>query len=203
VVKPSTSLHRCVESYAEFTTLVSVRIVGAVAGGCRNCGPPDSRHELDAVTDASQAARRPHDTLAQKLDRLFRTVRPKGRGEYSPDEVSAAIASRGGPTISSSYLHMLRKGQRDNPTKKHLEALADFFGVPPAYFFDDEAAARISAELDVLMSLRDTEVRQIALRATGLSAESLATVREVIERVRQLEGLGGNDADRTAPSGTA
>jgi transcriptional regulator with XRE-family HTH domain len=159
--------------------------------------PPDSNDDPDVVSDASQIPERPRETLSQKLDRLFRTVHPRGRGEYSPDEVSAAIASRGGPTISSSYLHMLRKGQRDNPTKKHLEALADFFGVPPAYFFDDDEAARISAELDLLIALRDLEVRQIALRATGLSAESLATVREVVERVRQLEGLGESDVHPT------
>ncbi len=128
-------------------------------------------------------------TFAEKLDRLFRTVRPQGREEFTPDEVSSAIAKRGGPTISSTYIYMLRRGQRDNPTKKHLEALADFFGVPPAYFFDDETAARVNAELDVLVALRDASVRDIALRATGLSSRSLATIREVVERVRQLEGL--------------
>jgi ESX-1-secreted protein regulator len=134
-------------------------------------------------------------TFAEKLERLFRTVRPQGRDEFTPDEVSSAIAKRGGPTISSTYIYMLRRGQRDNPTKKHLEALADFFGVPPAYFFDDDTAARVNAELDLLVSLRDASVRDIALRATGLSSRSLATIREVVERVRQLEGL------EDAPSG--
>jgi transcriptional regulator with XRE-family HTH domain len=86
-------------------------------------------------------------------------------------------------------MYMLRKGERDNPTKKHLEALADFFGVPAGYFFDDVTAARVESELDALVALRDSPVREIALRAAGLSAQSLATIREVVERVRQLEGL--------------
>jgi transcriptional regulator with XRE-family HTH domain len=144
-------------------------------------GPPDPGEPIAAEDTAA--------TFAQKLDRLFRTVHPKGREEFTPDEVSSAIARRGGPTISSTYIYMLRRGQRDNPTKKHLEALADFFGVPPAYFFDDETAARVNAELDLLVALRDASVREIALRATGLSSRSLQTIREVVERVRQLEGL--------------
>jgi transcriptional regulator with XRE-family HTH domain len=133
-------------------------------------------------------------TLAEKLDRLFRTVHPRNRPEISYEDVAQAIRSRGGPTISATYLWQLRKGVRDNPTKKHLEAIADFFGVPPAYFFEDEDAERIDAELELLAALRDASVRQMAMRAFGLSAESLTAIREMIERVRQLEGLpNGND----------
>lgn len=134
-------------------------------------------------------------TMAEKIDRLFRTIHPRDREEYSFEEVASAIRDRGGPTVSATYLWQLRKGLRDNPTKKHLEALADFFGVSPAYFFDDEAAARIEAELDVLAALRDASVRQIALRAFGLSAQSLAAIAEMVERVRQLEGLPDTEAD--------
>jgi transcriptional regulator with XRE-family HTH domain len=128
-------------------------------------------------------------TLAQKLDHLFSTVHPGDRGEYSFEEVARALQARGGPTISATYLWQLRKGLRDNPTKRHLEALADFFGVPPAYFFDDAVTARIDAELGLLAALRDASVRQIALRAAGLSPESLGAIAEMVERVRQLEGL--------------
>jgi transcriptional regulator with XRE-family HTH domain len=86
---------------------------------------------------------------------------------------------------------MLRTGKRDNPTLKHLEALAAFFGVPAAYFFDDEASAKIDQELHLLITLRDSDVRALALRMADLSPESLGTLADVIERVRQLEGLEG------------
>ncbi|WP_206442210.1 hypothetical protein [Streptomyces boncukensis] len=36
-----------------------------------------------------------------------------------------------------------------------LKALPGFFGVPPAYFFDDAAAERIDAELALPSALRD------------------------------------------------
>jgi transcriptional regulator with XRE-family HTH domain len=128
-------------------------------------------------------------SLAAKVNHLFRTVRPSTGGEYTFEEVAETIRAKGGPTISATYLWQLRKGLRDNPTKRHLEALAGFFGVPPAYFFDDAEAERIDAELALLTALRDAPVRQIALRANGLSAKSLETIAEMVDRVRELEGL--------------
>lgn len=135
-----------------------------------------------------------HDTqaqtsgLARKIDRLFKDVHKGGR-EHSAEEVAAGLREMGGPTISSTYIWQLRTGKRDNPTKKHLEALAAFFRVPVAYFFDDEAAQRIDAELDLLVAMRDTGVRSIALRTVGLDAGSLQAVRSVVDQLRSLQHL--------------
>jgi transcriptional regulator with XRE-family HTH domain len=128
-------------------------------------------------------------TLADKLDHLFRTVHPRGRGEYSYTEVAKAIEERGGPTVSSTYIWQLRRGARDNPTKRHLEALAGFFGVSPAYFFDDAEADRVDQRLLLLATLRDTSARQIAARLPGLSEDSFAVLAEMVGRLRELEGL--------------
>jgi transcriptional regulator with XRE-family HTH domain len=134
-------------------------------------------------------------TLAEKLNHLFETVHPPGRPEFSSEDVAEGIRVRGGPTISATYIWQLRKGLRDNPTKKHLEALAEYFGVTPAYFFDEEAAERIEAELELLAALRDAPVRHIALRASGLSPQSLRAIAEMIDRVRELEGLQDGDTE--------
>ncbi|GIH64700.1 MULTISPECIES: helix-turn-helix domain-containing protein [Microbispora] len=135
-------------------------------------------------------------TLADKLNHLFATVRPRGGGEYSLEDVAETIRQKGGPTISATYVWQLRKGIRDNPTKRHLEALADFFGVPPAYFFDDAATQRIDAELQLLSALRDASVRRIALRASGLSPKSLDAITDMVDRVRELEGLPETSPER-------
>ncbi len=148
--------------------------------------------------------RRPPPSLASKLDRLFQAVRPGGRGEYSYQEVADAIRAEGGPTISATYLWQLRKGLRDNPTRNHLAALARFFGVSPAYFFDDDAAELVDAQLSLLAAMRDTSVRSVALRAAGLSLESLAAVQVVIDHARRLEGLKDEADPGDQPSaGTA
>jgi transcriptional regulator with XRE-family HTH domain len=128
-------------------------------------------------------------TLAARLDRLFRTFRRPDHSEYTYEEVAKALAARGGPTISATYLWQLRTGRRDNPTKHHLEALADFFGVSPAYFFDESAVERIDQQLELLASLSDARVSQIALRSHGLSGASLEAIRGIVENARKLEGL--------------
>lgn len=128
-------------------------------------------------------------TLADKVDYLFRSVRRSSRREYSNEEVSAAIARDQNVSVSASYLWYLRTGQRDNPTFKHLNALAKFFGVPPAYFFDDATTSQVEAELALLTAMRDAGVRDVALRVSGLSARSLDAITDVITRVRELEGL--------------
>jgi transcriptional regulator with XRE-family HTH domain len=130
----------------------------------------------------------PAKTLAEKVDHLFSVVHPP-TGEYTHEQVATAIADAGGPTISATYLWQLRKGKRDNPTLKHLEALSSFFGVPAAYFFDEATTAAVDAELALLHALRDDQVRQLATRASGLSPETLKMMIDMVERARQLEGL--------------
>ncbi|MGW1976490.1 hypothetical protein [Streptomyces sp. NPDC001889] len=61
--------------------------------------------------------------------------------------------------------------------------------MPVTYFFDDEIAKRLGAELDVLERLRQGNVQRVALRAVGLSDKSMDTVLAMIDRVRELEGL--------------
>ncbi len=125
-------------------------------------------------------------TLAEKLDALFRAVHPRGR-EYTHEEVARGAEALGGPTISATYVWQLRKGMRNNPTKRHLEALAGFFGVPPAYFFDDEASDRIAEELELLAALRDEDVRSMALRAADLSPPARAALTQLIEQLRETD----------------
>ena len=81
---------------------------------------------------------------------------------------------------------------------KHVEGLAAFFGVPVNYFFKDEVAAHVEAELDLLLALREGPIRQIALRAAGLSIESLRAIAEMVEHVRRLEGLPDSSPSRGA-----
>lgn len=130
----------------------------------------------------------PENALADKLNHLFTNVVPAGRPPYSSEEVARAITADGTP-VSGSYIWLLRKGQRDNPTLRHLEGLAKFFGVPPAYFFDDQVTAAVDTDLDLLMALRDAGVQKLALRTAGLSPKSISSIAEVVERVRELEGL--------------
>lgn len=134
-------------------------------------------------------------SLAERLDHLFRTVRQPDGAEYTHEEVAAAIRERG-ITISHTYVWQLHTGVRDNPTKRHLEALAEFFGVPASYFLDEDVE-HIDAQLELLSALRDGGVRSVALRAVGLSPRSLDAIRGMIEHARQIEGLPDDSATRS------
>jgi transcriptional regulator with XRE-family HTH domain len=143
------------------------------------------------VTEAEPSA---PATLAAKLDYLFRVMRPKGGGEYTYREVAQQINDSGtATTISASYLWQLRRGEKTNPTIKHIEAIAKFFGVPPSYFLDDTAAEQITAQLELLAAMRDNDVREIATRVSDLSPNTLKMIKNVIENARQLEGLTDNN----------
>lgn len=131
-------------------------------------------------------------TLAAKIDQLFHVVRRPDREQYSNEEVAKACRAATGESFSTTYLWQLRTGRRDNPTKRHLEALAQFFGVPPAYFFDDEQSTKIAEELALLGALRDAGVRDVALRAVTLSADGLDTISDMIDAIARREaGRGG------------
>lgn len=140
-------------------------------------------------------------SLASRIDRLLATVHPKGRGPYTYDEVADGIRTQGGPTISSAYLHQLHRGKRDNPTKQHLEALAKFFGVPVAYFFDDTQAALVDEEIALLKVIRDREIKDLALRALELGPEARRSVAVIIEELGRI-GESANPPNRRRRSGT-
>ncbi|ADI04156.1 hypothetical protein SBI_01035 [Streptomyces bingchenggensis BCW-1] len=139
--------------------------------------------------------------LADKIDTLFKVVRRPDRQQYSHEEVARACREATGETFSATYLWQLRTGRRDNPTKRHLEALAQFFQVPPAYFFDDEQGAEIARELELLGALRDAGVRDVALRAVNLSPEGLGTISDVIDAIARREAEAA--AETKAEKGSA
>jgi transcriptional regulator with XRE-family HTH domain len=130
----------------------------------------------------------PLRSLAAKLDYLFRHVHRRDGGEYSYRQVAGGIERAGGPTISPTYVMYLRKGERTNPTVQHLEAIATFFGVPLAYFLDDETTDRVARELELFAAFRDSGVRDLARRASDLSPEGLAAVTHMLDEVRRAEG---------------
>ncbi|RSN04013.1 transcriptional regulator [Streptomyces sp. WAC 05977] len=128
-------------------------------------------------------------TLTDRIDRLFQVVRRPNGEQHSHEEVARACRESTGESFSAAYLWQLRTGRRDNPTKRHLEALAAFFQVPPAYFFDDEQGRALAEEVELLGALRNTAVRNLALRAVTLSEEGLGTVTDIVEAIKRREAM--------------
>ncbi|MFD7555848.1 helix-turn-helix domain-containing protein [Streptomyces sp. NPDC059835] len=146
----------------------------------------------------------PERGFAEKLNRLFETVRPDPAHEYSNEQVASAIRGSG-VSISQSYIWQLRKGKKVNPTLRHLQALGAFFGVSTAYFVDDAATARIEEQLSVLAAeqarlheaSQGSDVKLMAMRAGQLSQKHRKQVMDLLDVVYRLEqaerGPGRND----------
>jgi len=153
--------------------------------------PPDPTPDRPTEPPAG-----PPSSLADKLNGLFTRVLSPNGDEFTLEEVVAGVrAERGveGATISVSYLWQLRKGLRTNPTLRHLEVLARFFGVSLAYFLDESSYRRIEDQLASIALLRDQSVHRVAARAAGLSPDSLRAIAQMIEMARRAEGLPGPD----------
>jgi transcriptional regulator with XRE-family HTH domain len=135
--------------------------------------------------------------LSAQLNHLFATVpRPGGRELWTAEDAAAAI-SAAGVAMSAAYLSQLRTGKRDNPSARHLAAIARLFEVPTDYFFDQAVAEKINADLKLLAAVRDSGVQRIALRAQVLSPESLSEIAGMIEHIRRLERIEDEDEPPT------
>jgi transcriptional regulator with XRE-family HTH domain len=127
-------------------------------------------------------------TFAARLNRLFETVYPPGRGPHTSAEVIAALKAEG-VTMSAPYLSQLRSGNRTNPSTATMNALANFFRIKPAYFTDDEYYEKLDKELSWLATMRDENVRRIAMKAAELSPQAQQDLAERVEELRRAESL--------------
>jgi transcriptional regulator with XRE-family HTH domain len=104
-------------------------------------------------------------TLSDRLNRLFDVRRPADAPEraYTNREVVTACKAAG-LELSESHLSELRRGVKQNPTLRTLQAIASFFQVQVGYFTDAEIPAEVDREL----------ARQAAKLAQTLAANAAA-----------------------------
>ena len=127
--------------------------------------------------------------LSIKLNKLFDTMRKPSDPPLSNAAAAKAITRKTGVSISSAYLWQLRTGVKTNPTVTHLRAIAQFFGVAPSYLVDPGIDPDIDAQLNLLQAMRDAGVRDLAMRASGLTPQALNSLRAMVDHARQLEQL--------------
>ncbi|MFI0779310.1 XRE family transcriptional regulator [Streptomyces sp. NPDC021212] len=134
-------------------------------------------------------------TVSEKLEHLLQLRARLGEdGIPSYKKLAAEIAAQSGESFSGAYLWQLHRGERTNPTLRHLRALAAYFGVPVSYFTDDDVAHRVidqdllaSRELDE--SMAEAGVSAVYLRGdlAALSPEGKRMAADMIRQIRELE----------------
>ncbi|AHH94743.1 helix-turn-helix domain-containing protein [Kutzneria viridogrisea] len=137
--------------------------------------------------------------LAAKLARLIAVRYPDEATRPGFAKLAQQIAEHSGTKISSTYLWELATGKKRNLTQGTLGTLARFFGVPPEYFLNEEVAARVDSQLELAAALRNNRVRSIALRAEGLSDETLDSILTMLSQARKIEKLPPLEEPGEAP----
>ncbi|MDJ0385182.1 hypothetical protein [Streptomyces sp. G-G2] len=154
--------------------------------------PPEERPDTGTSDLSPAPVPGPGAPFNERLNYLFDRVRPPGAKEFSNAHVARTISAYGKESCTGAYIGMLRKGER-TPTITLVPLFARFFGVEAGYFVEDAVTRKVTDQFELLRKLSQAGVREIALRAIGLSPKSLGKVLEAIDIVREQEGLPDND----------
>lgn len=139
--------------------------------------------------------------IAERLDHLFATVRP-GTRPYTLKEVADGINARlGERLLTVQYLSQLRRGDRDQPSLRVLQAIADWFGIHYSYFTAEDVTRPSADELRVRKLMQDTDLRTIMFRSDGISPPKRKMILDMLETIREAEGLPPAQADTPRPPG--
>ena len=124
----------------------------------------------------------------KRLRTLVDTVHPPHRGPFTQVEIVEGIKEQGG-SISQQYLSELLRGVRGEPSDRIVRHLADFFGVPVAYFHDSQAYEQTNAYVEVVRRLATSEFLGVSARGLDLPPEAIERIREAVENERRAAGL--------------
>jgi transcriptional regulator with XRE-family HTH domain len=135
-------------------------------------------------------------SFAERLAHLIATVHPPDRKPYSYREIAHGVADQTGVTMSATHVQQLAVGARKDPKRSHIQALAQFFGVPVTYFFDDEVAGQVDRQVE---AWRDSEARNLAQRAMQLSPRDRETVTALLDQLAGYDETRRRDGRRRKP----
>ena len=135
-------------------------------------------------------------SFAERLAHLIATVHPPDRKPYSYREIAHGVAEQTGVTMSATHVQQLAVGARKDPKRSHIQALAQFFGVPVTYFFDDEVAGQVDRQVGDVVAWRDSEARNLAQRTMQLSSRDRETVTALLDQLAGYDETRRRDRRR-------
>jgi hypothetical protein len=130
-----------------------------------------------------------------RINKLFEANRRADEPEESTFAVAQALAEMLGRPVSMHDLTDLREGRRTEPIDvRLLVALAAHFDAPTSYLAAvwDETARMYDSELTLLIQMRDSGVRLLAMRDGGDSIQG-----DLIDILKQLPGEVVDETRRT------
>lgn len=120
--------------------------------------------------------------MALCMQYLLTTTRKPDDTAYSVDEVAR------GTGVSLTYLRNMLAGRQDNPSRKVIAALARFFNVSPAYFFErsnEQQPAEHAPASEIEVALRSAE---------QLGPDGRRILLDMIRLAQRISGRRDRDA---------
>ncbi|MCX4677691.1 hypothetical protein OG413_20680 [Streptomyces sp. NBC_01433] len=131
-------------------------------------------------------------SFAEQLDFL---CKHDPRGPFTNPQVVRMLEEQGLPAFSATYMWQLRNGRADNPTKKHMEGLADFFAVPRDYWSNQATERSMNAVITRLNNFKENgatpdqlhqQLKKITERMSeGVTSEALIGQLEELARLQK------------------
>jgi transcriptional regulator with XRE-family HTH domain len=153
--------------------------------------PPELWFEdVENLPDAAGPARGgEHRSIAERVGRLFETIKNERTGEPYTD---AEVARLSLGDLTEEEVEGIRTGGISNPTIAQVLALSEVFGVDPSYFLDRGKKPPLLDE-EALRALGDQRSRLLLHKSLGLSDGEKDMLIDMVEHLGQLR-----DADETA-----
>jgi transcriptional regulator with XRE-family HTH domain len=133
--------------------------------------------EGDEIGDAAQTG-----NIADRLNHLFEVVKNQRTGE---PYANADVARMSLGDLTEEDIGAIRNGTLENPTMSQVVALADAFGVHPAYFLETGKKPALLGEQE-LNALGDQRAREILTSTLGLSDPEKELVLDMIQHLSRL-----------------
>lgn len=112
-----------------------------------------------------------NNSFAERLNRLFEEKRKPNGDRHAKKEVIESS-----PALSRLILWRLETGQTLKPSYEVVKALADFFGVQPGYFFEEDEEIKI----DEIEPDREKQLETL-LKSFGVAEEGRKALRAMID----------------------
>jgi transcriptional regulator with XRE-family HTH domain len=127
--------------------------------------------------------------LSERVEYLFETV---GRARTGEPYTSAEVARLTVGDLSEDEVAGIREGRIEDSSVGQIWALADAFGISPAYFLRETERTTLVGE-ESLRALGDEKLRRLLLESSGLTGAEKDMLLDMIEHLKILRGPDETD----------
>lgn len=129
-------------------------------------------------------------TMAARIDRIIAASKDE-QGRPLTNARLAEMMREDGYPAQAGYIGELRRGVKTNPTMAFMQGFARALKVPLSMLMSDDLDAQnhVASALELQQALQESGVSTLALRAQGLSPQSMRAIQDMLTHLRSIEGL--------------